>query len=193
MNVLNIVKGVVIGSILLTISYSLFLHHYLTKIPYTPFTTGEVYSVFYKLTVNSGSNRNHPLVIADSPVVNAWTDGKNITITTGLLQMMHNEDELALVLGHEISHDLAHDVEHSAIPENILIMDGKENEANADKMGAFIMMRAGFDVCKGKEIFKVFKNHFGDDSVDVGHPSNAYRLDQLTLPQCNSSFFHSWF
>ncbi len=142
-------------------------------------------AVFERLAIYSGSQRIHPLVIEASPIMNAWTNGTYITITTGLLSIMKNDDEVALVLAHEIAHDLAYDVPHIILLKDLNPMNSNENEANADKLGAFIMMRAGFDICKGKEIMKTFRENFGDDAVDIGHPSNAFRLDQLNLPQCN--------
>lgn len=38
---------------------------------------------------------------------NAWASGENdITITGGMLQLLHNEDEVAAVLGHEMGHHI---------------------------------------------------------------------------------------
>src|SRR5215469_9393648 len=36
--------------------------------------------------------------------------GGNVYVTTGLMQFVHNQDELAGVLCHEVSHDIHHDV-----------------------------------------------------------------------------------
>ncbi len=150
------------------------------------FTNAQVISVYERLAANSGEQGLPPLTIADNADINAWTDGKNITITTGILAVMENEDELALVLGHEMAHYINHDMLHEDL-------DSRSVEAHADKLGAFIMMRAGFDVCKGKEMFKVFKEQFGDSPVTTSHPDNAFRRDQLDLPQCDRHFFDYWF
>jgi len=140
-----------------------------------------VRSVFHRLELVCGTTSMEPLVILnDDSIINAWTDGTNITITTGLLKYIKNNDELAMVLGHEMGHVLNGDVNRSANA-----MDARYLEANADKMGAFIMMRAGFDECRGKEIMRTFKDTFGDDVAAEGHPDNAIRLDQLDLPQCD--------
>ncbi len=155
------------------------------------FSNEEVYKVFNKLAVNSGTQAMEPLVILDSPLVNAWTDGEKITITTSLLKIMKNEDELALVLGHEMSHVLNYDVIHMLLEDGWDVkIDSRYKEAAADKMGALIMMRAGYDVCRGKEIMRTFKDNFGDDAGAEGHPDNAFRLDQLDLPQCHRGL--SW-
>lgn len=143
--------------------------------------TKTVQEVFNKLAKSTGApDIIEPLQILDSDEVNAWTDGKNITITTGLMKHIENNDELALVLAHEMGHVLNGDVTRGDQP-----MDPRVIEANADKMGAFIMMRAGFDVCKGKQIFKVFEEIYGDSAIPSDHPDDAFRLDQLNLPQCS--------
>jgi Zn-dependent protease with chaperone function len=139
-----------------------------------------VKEVYHRLAVVSGTTKLPPITILDIPMINAWTDGKKITITTGLLKLMKNNDELAMVLGHEMGHFIARDVQR-----NDEAMDPRYMEADADKFGAFIMMRAGYDVCKGKEILRSFKEVFGDDAAAEGHPDNAFRLDQLDLPQCH--------
>src|SRR5262249_26961518 len=38
--------------------------------------------------------------------VNAWTDGKTVWITRGMLRFLKSDDELAAVLGHEMGHAL---------------------------------------------------------------------------------------
>ncbi len=174
-----LVLYMVCSLILLQLTYGVEKRH-------TKFTNAQVIKVYERLVVNSGEQGLPPLTILDDQTINAWTDGLNITITTGILKVMENEDELAMVLGHEMAHYINHDVNHDDL-------DSRNVEAHADKLGAFIMMRAGFDVCKGKEMFKVFKEQFGDSPVTTSHPDNAFRMDQLNLPQCQRHFFESYF
>ena len=137
-----------------------------------------VQKIYEQLAINSGQQDVPPLVIVDSTDINAWTDGETVTITTAILAAFENDDQLALVMAHEIAHAINHDILHDD-------MDQATVEAHADKLGAFIMMRAGFDVCKGKEFFGVMKRLFGDTSLASSHPNFAYRLDQLDLPLCH--------
>jgi hypothetical protein len=48
--------------------------------------------------------------LVDSPMVNAFSDGTHIVITSGLLAFVRSPDELAWVLAHEVGH---HALEHS--------------------------------------------------------------------------------
>ncbi len=143
-------------------------------------TDGHILYIYEQLAINSGQQDIPPLIILDSPIINAWTDGNTITMTTSMLRTFENDDELALVLAHEMAHAINKDPSRGYDDVN-----SNDTEAHADKLGAFIMMRAGFDECRGKEIFKIFKRLFGDTANPVGHPDFAYRYDQLDLPQCH--------
>ncbi len=113
----------------------------------------------------------------NSPIENAYTDGERVVIYTGLIEKTNSWDEIALVLGHEIAHNtLAHLKELDTtdpIAQSIL-------EANADKMGAIYMMKAGWDICKGRQIygrwFKTDGNYLGQD-----HPEYSYRYAELNI------------
>lgn len=45
-----------------------------------------------------------------SNVLNAWADGKTITVTSAMLRFVPDDDELATVLAHEIAHDAMHHI-----------------------------------------------------------------------------------
>ncbi len=139
-----------------------------------------IQQIYDRLAVNSGQQDIPPLIVLDVPVVNAWTDGAAVTFTTGILAVMENDDEIAMVLAHEMAHAINHDPSRGYADVN-----SNDTEAHADKMGAFIMMRAGFNECRGKEVFRVFKRLFGDTANPTGHPDFAYRFDQLDLPMCH--------
>lgn len=147
----------------------------------TKFTTAEIREIYQRLVVNVGEGNIPPLIITQDDTVNAWTDGVNVTITSGILETMTNKDEVALVLSHEIAHAINNDVARTD-QEQII------KEAHADKMGAFIMMRAGFDVCKGREVFMEFEKLYGDTPLVGDHPGFAYRADQLNMPWCHYGY-----
>lgn len=141
-----------------------------------------VAEVYRKIIINSGTVGIPPLIIVDEPnIINAWTDGSSIVLTTGIINFFKNDDELALVLGHELAHYMKKDVGNAYMPGVIL-------EHHADLMGAFIMQRAGYDICKGAEFFKHLKEYAGDSAYSETHPSHAFRYDQLHLPSCHGSY-----
>ncbi len=193
---MNIIKGTSpIIAIGFAVAVSAFAYNHVYFKDKVSYNEAHVQAIFDKLAVNSGTTHILPLKILKTDDANAWTDGVNITITTGLLNIMNgNDDELALVLGHEMGHVINYDLEHSAMEDVLKFpIDGRYKEAAADKIGAYIMMRAGFNECNGRDIFNKFKEHFGDDAAAMGHPDNAFRADQLDLPMCHVQFFHNWF
>ena len=48
---------------------------------------------------------NYPIAIVDKPQVNAYADGKGIYVYRGMMDFVHSDEELALVIAHEMAHD----------------------------------------------------------------------------------------
>lgn len=147
----------------------------------------KVRKMYHKIATQTGQSQDWvPLVIVDSPMDNAGTDGTRVILYTGFIQK-HKWDEIAFVMGHELAHvNLGHLNKHSPVPENNSISNMGLNgysavmEANADKMGAVYMMKAGYDICKGREIFTTWKNENGN-SIGQTHPDYSYRYDELNI------------
>jgi hypothetical protein len=58
------------------------------------------------LTINKERICGYPVVLADSDAVNAYADGKRIIITKGMLRFARNDQDLSLVIAHELGHNL---------------------------------------------------------------------------------------
>jgi predicted Zn-dependent protease len=139
----------------------------------------EIQSIYKNLLVQTGQTQEAlPLEIVDLPVDNAYNDGTKVVIYTGLISHTRSWDEIALVLGHEIAHGM---LWHLHLPIEKLT-DGQIStlEANADKMGAIYMIKAGYDICKGRELFKYWMETKGN-ALNQNHPSNAYRYTELNI------------
>ena len=48
----------------------------------------------------------YPAVLAESDAVNAYADGKRIVITKGMMRFAQDDQDLALVIAHELGHNL---------------------------------------------------------------------------------------
>src|SRR5690606_17881280 len=138
-------------------------------------------STFLPYTTLFRSLDKIPLIIVDNPTVNAYNDGKKVVLFQGLIDSTESIDELALILAHEIAHGnlwhlrILQEWKSIETQEEVTIMEG-----NADKLGAVYMMKAGYDICKGREWFK----HRLDESGDYlggNHPGYAYRYSQLNI------------
>jgi predicted Zn-dependent protease len=49
-----------------------------------------------------------PVTVKRTDTVNAYADGSGIVVTSGLMHFVESDDELALVVGHELGHDTMH-------------------------------------------------------------------------------------
>lgn len=147
---------------------------------------------------------NYQFALSESQAINAYTDGETIYVTRGMMRFA-TDDELAVVIGHEMAHNLRRHVEGRAargaagsvldmvaaalgIPtsgafRNIAAnFNSKDFEREADYIGLYLMANAGFDVGAAPVFWrKMAVAHPG--SVKSGylstHPSTAERFVAL--------------
>lgn len=140
-----------------------------------------VHKMYENILAKSGQAQDGlPLYIVEDEEENAYNNGKQVVIYTGLLDSS-NDDEIALILGHEIAHGM---LEHLGRLQSTGYADSSVHEANADKLGAVYALKAGYDVCKGREVFKRWENERGN-AIGQTHPDFAYRYSELRMPWCN--------
>ena len=138
-----------------------------------------VKKVFNDLTVQTGQSEDTPKFrIVESDTINAYTNGKDVVIFRGMLNFVKNDDELAMVLSHELAHVM---LRHTSFSEfQITSLETSQAEANADKLGAIYMIKSGYDVCKARDLWmrmlKTKGNYQGND-----HPTYSYRFDELNI------------
>lgn len=138
-------------------------------------------AIFKKLTTKTGQIQDTPhLIIEENGAINAYTDGVKVVLFRGMVDYAKNDDEIALVLAHELAHVM---LRHVVFPEfQANELETSIAEANADKMGALYMIKAGFSVCTGREIWKRFSQDAGNYQ-GRDHPTHSYRYDELNV-QC---------
>ncbi len=136
-------------------------------------------------------------LVDDDELINAFSIcGGHIFVTTGIMQWVESEDELAFIVGHEISHiDLEHCVrnvkksaaiqswadffevgEYAGVIEQaqtvLATPFGQPDEYASDQMGAYLCKKAAYNPSKGIDFFK--KLSAEEDKEEV-----PYQLDLL--------------
>ena len=131
-----------------------------------------------------------------SDELNARADGKRLFITSAMAGFTATDDELALVLGHELAHHvLGHRGWHEAETrgrqtQTVPALSGAAGgaERQADRIGLYLAARAGFD----SSIGTAFWRRFGAFNWRVrypqwGHPSAEARARALEQVQAEIS------
>lgn len=136
-----------------------------------------------------------------SEEVNAFAvPGGRLYVTEGLLRFVESEAELAAVVGHEISHvDLRHCVERMQLGlaakkispaagslarfgyEVMLLGFSEEQELAADRNGALLAARAGYDPWQAETLFGRFARRF-EDPGRRATPRDPVRAAAVLIP-----------
>ena len=113
-----------------------------------------------RLTLESGGDKlplrvtpdracAYRLRLKQSSDVNAYADGRNITVTTGMMGFVENDEELALIIGHELAHNTMGHIRKVIVN---LILSGlatrytRPFESEADYVGLYYARRAGYEI-----------------------------------------------
>lgn len=94
--------------------------------------------------------------LARSKQVNAFANGRYVVMTTAMLEFLRSDDELAVVLAHELSHNILRHptlLDEQGVPKKGLFRAIGGNakkvwrtEEEADRFGIRLMAAAGYDV-----------------------------------------------
>jgi len=124
--------------------------------------------------------------VVDTAAINAFSlPGGQIFITTGMLNFIQSEAELAAILGHEISHvDLRHCIERfqyeaklkkAGMPEAGQVVElahhlatfsfAQYQESDADAQGERMSIESGYDPTAAATLFRRMQAHLGERSL----------------------------
>tara|TARA_R110002124_G_scaffold120029_4_gene277833 strand:- start:567 stop:1583 length:1017 start_codon:yes stop_codon:yes gene_type:complete len=119
---------------------------------------------------------------------NARADGRGVFISSTMAAYAADDDDLALILGHELAHNV---LQHHPSPEPLgdpdpvpetALARGNHwtQERDADRVGLFLAARAGFDTARAPG----FLRRFGADNwriryAQIGHASAEARARAL--------------
>lgn len=117
--------------------------------------------------------------VAACDAVNAYVSDGRIKVCLGMLRFVQSDDELAVVLGHELGH-LPTSAEHGLLGGGQI---GAEREA--DIRGLFYAHRAGYDIKSGARVFERMAVELSSGLQEAdSHPTHAERIvlaERITL------------
>lgn len=96
-------------------------------------------------------------------------------ITAGLLDFMESDDDLAVVVGHELAHLI---LGHAGT-----LRTSRRYEEEADRLGLYLAARAGFSIARAAEIWESFALISPLSTIDWGyytHPTSSKRFIALS-------------
>jgi predicted Zn-dependent protease len=99
----------------------------------------------------------YKLRLSQTAVINAYADGKHITLTSGMMNFVKSDDELALIIGHEMGHNTMGHIRK--IIGNIILTGGATRytrpfESEADYVGMYYMVRAGYSPAGVEDVWR---------------------------------------
>jgi beta-barrel assembly-enhancing protease len=101
--------------------------------------------------------------------INAAADGQYVQINAAMLNFAASDDELAVIVGHELAHNI---LRHRALKT-----PSKQAEYAADRMGVWLMARAGYDVDAVVPFWTRFEKRTNAGIfADGTHPSAKKRI-----------------
>jgi hypothetical protein len=124
-----------------------------------------------------------------SSKMNAEADGHYVQVTSAIVDYVANDDELAVVIGHELAHNiLGHRAKLDAVGvgTGLLSKFGRQaariraTEIEADRTGLYLMARAGYDIEAAPTFWRRFGREHGPGIfADATHPGWRKREELL--------------
>jgi predicted Zn-dependent protease len=131
--------------------------------------------------------------VLDKEQINAFClPGGKIAVFHGLIRVVQNDDQLATVISHEIAHALAHHTSER-VARKTMNQGGlgviwskafdREEEAEADHIGLFLMTFAGYDPQEAVRFWERMQRATGGQQrlpeILSDHPSDAHRIQNM--------------
>ncbi|PKN07827.1 MAG: hypothetical protein CVU73_10460 [Deltaproteobacteria bacterium HGW-Deltaproteobacteria-8] len=108
--------------------------------------------------------------------VNAYANGKSVFVTYGIMNLFQKDEDLAVVLGHELAHNVLGHAQMNGSGKTILTTS-PEAETEADAVGLYFTARAGFNIKDAPGVWRRLAAQSPGSISAVGdHPSTAARF-----------------
>jgi membrane-associated protease RseP (regulator of RpoE activity) len=134
-----------------------------------------------QVAVNPVPACDYQVELSASEDVNAFAEERHVVVTEGMLTLLSHDDQLALVVGHELGHISAGHTTGGVDPGM-----GTNMEAEADYLGIYFAARAGYDISGAKDVLRriVAVRHGG--FVDAEYIGQRFRAIEAALAEINA-------
>lgn len=188
-----------------------------TKLPATKDKRGRPYRLTYRrgeeaaktVEISPHVSCAYTPIVAKEDAVNAYADGNSIFVTTGIMRFLNDDNDLAVVVGHEIAHDAMRHID--AQMKNSLIgallgavvdvaaasqgvntnfanegaklgsmVFSQDFEREADYVGLYILALAGRPIEDAGNLWRLMgASNAGSIKFASSHPTTAERFVRL--------------
>ncbi len=155
-----------------------------------------------RLQLETQRGCGYPAYVVDGNEVNAFADGKAMYITRGMMRFAQDDQELSLVLSHELAHNLMSHISKKKTNAGLgLVLDllaavggvntrgafsnmaasaySQEFEAEADYVGVYLLERAGIDTAGAADFWR---------RMAAEHPANIRNNHSASHPATSRRF-----
>ena len=145
---------------------------------------------------------NYPILLVQNDSVNAFANGSQIGITTGMIRFAEEDEQLGLVIAHELGHNIMDHISklrtnsllgtivdlaaayYGVNPQGVFGQAGarmysQEFEAEADYVGIYYMERAGYSIDNVADFWR---------DMAVEHPGSINQSHTSTHPATPERF-----
>jgi predicted Zn-dependent protease len=146
-------------------------------------------------TVTFSAQTGCPSIVelVTGPELNAWADGVRVMVSEGLVRRSASDDDLALVIGHEMAHNLLHHRQRLAaegvLASRLLPLTEagtaamRETEEEADALAVRLAANASYDLSGAVSFLGGLMD--GRGAVAATHPDPDRRLALLRAAIAN--------
>ena len=115
-------------------------------------------------------------LVRDNQINAFCMPGGKIVVYEGIMNLIASDDELAVVLGHEVAHAVA---KHSN--ERVMLPFSRKHETEADDMGLVLMTMAGYNPDCALTFWQKMSASSSNNKLEIlsTHPSDATRIANL--------------
>lgn len=124
-----------------------------------------------RFIADMGCPSNVELVAGDE--VNAWADGTRVMVSSAILSRSVTDDDLALVVAHEMAHNI---LRHSPRPAGT---GASQAEEQADRLAVAMVAEASYDLSGAEEFLRRLTAPVAGVSLAATHPQPDRRLALL--------------